>query len=40
MSEDLVEPVTILLVDDEKEILVALEDLLDGDYRILSTTSP
>jgi signal transduction histidine kinase len=30
----------ILLVDDEREILVALEDLLDGDYRVLSTTSP
>jgi signal transduction histidine kinase len=31
---------TVLLVDDEPEILVAFEDLLDGDYRILSTTSP
>ncbi|PZU11616.1 response regulator [Sphingomonas sp.] len=31
---------TILLVDDEAEILVAFEDLLDGDYRVLTTTSP
>lgn len=31
---------TVLLVDDEHEILVALEDLLDEAYRVLSTTSP
>ena len=30
---------TILLLDDEAEILVALEDLLEDDYRILATTS-
>ncbi len=31
---------TILLVDDEPDILVALEDLFEDDYRVLSTTSP
>ncbi|QJU56937.1 response regulator [Sphingomonas sp. AP4-R1] len=31
---------TVLLVDDEAEILVAFEDLLDEDYRVLTTTSP
>ena len=31
---------TLLLVDDEAEILVALEDLLEADYHILSATSP
>lgn len=30
----------ILLVDDESEILVALTDLLEDQYRILSSTSP
>lgn len=30
----------LLLVDDEHEILVALTDLLEDRYRILSTTSP
>jgi len=41
MSDSVVSDLpTILLVDDEGEILVALEDLLDSDYRVLSTTSP
>ncbi len=31
---------TILVVDDESEILVALEDLFDGLYRVRATTSP
>ncbi|WP_426959320.1 response regulator [Muricoccus radiodurans] len=31
---------TILLVDDEPEILTALTDLLEDDYDVLSTTSP
>ena len=31
---------TILLVDDEPDILVALEDLVEDRYRVLSTTSP
>ncbi|HZH53107.1 MAG TPA: response regulator [Microvirga sp.] len=31
---------TILVVDDEPDILVALEDLFENDYRVLSTTSP
>ena len=31
---------TILVVDDEPDILVALEDLLEDDYRVISTTSP
>ncbi len=31
---------TVLLVDDEPDILVALEDLLEDDYRVLSSTSP
>jgi len=30
----------ILVVDDEPDILVALEDLFENDYRVLSTTSP
>ena len=30
----------ILLVDDEEEILVALTDLLEDQYEILSTTDP
>ncbi len=30
----------LLLVDDEREILVALTDLLEDRYRIVSTTSP
>ncbi|MBB2163195.1 response regulator [Gluconacetobacter sp. 1b LMG 1731] len=30
----------VLLVDDEPEILVALTDLLEDDFTILSTTSP
>ena len=33
-------PPLLLLVDDEREILVALTDLLEDRYRILSTTSP
>ena len=31
---------TLLLVDDEPDILVALEDLLEDEYRVLSTVSP
>ncbi|WP_210495830.1 response regulator [Microvirga antarctica] len=31
---------TILVVDDEPDILVALEDLFENDFRVLSTTSP
>ncbi len=30
----------VLLVDDEPDILVALEDLLEDEYRVLSATSP
>ena len=30
----------VLLVDDEQEILVALEDLLEDRYQLLSATSP
>ncbi|QDH16388.1 response regulator [Swingsia samuiensis] len=30
----------VLLVDDEEEILVALEDLLEDQYEIISTTDP
>src|SRR5690606_27227008 len=30
----------ILVVDDEPDILVALEDLFEDQYRVLSTTSP
>ncbi|MCQ8240934.1 ATP-binding protein [Rhizosaccharibacter radicis] len=30
----------VLLVDDEADILVALEDLLEDEFRVLSTTSP
>ncbi|MBE7209932.1 MAG: PAS domain-containing protein [Gluconacetobacter diazotrophicus] len=30
----------LLLVDDEPEILVALEDLLDAEFRVLTTTRP
>jgi len=30
----------ILIVDDEPEILVALSDLLEGEFDIISTTSP
>lgn len=30
----------VLVVDDEQEILVALEDLLEDRYRLLSSTSP
>ncbi|GEO16671.1 histidine kinase [Microvirga aerophila] len=29
-----------MVVDDEPDILVALEDLFENDYRVLSTTSP
>ncbi len=32
--------ITVLLVDDEPDILVALEDLLEDEYRVLSATSP
>jgi PAS domain S-box-containing protein len=31
---------TILVVDDEPDILVALEDLFEDDYRVLKATSP
>ncbi|MFT8245996.1 response regulator [Roseomonas sp. BN140053] len=31
---------TILLVDDEAEILTALQDLLEDEYEVLATTSP
>ncbi len=31
---------TILVVDDEPDILVALEDLFENDYRVLTATSP
>jgi PAS domain S-box-containing protein len=31
---------TILVVDDEPDILVALEDLFEGDYRVLTASSP
>lgn len=31
---------TLLLVDDEPDILIALSDLLEDDYRILTSTSP
>ncbi|WP_230529990.1 response regulator [Microvirga roseola] len=31
---------TILVVDDEPDILVALEDLFEDDYRVITTTSP
>jgi PAS domain S-box-containing protein len=31
---------TVLVVDDEPDILVALEDLLEEDYRVLATNSP
>ena len=33
-------PGTILVVDDEPDILVALEDLFENDYRVIATTSP
>ncbi len=33
-------PPTLMLVDDEAEILVALSDLFEDEYRILSFTSP
>ena len=31
---------TILAVDDEPDILVALEDLLEDEYRVLTTSRP
>ncbi|MEN3953211.1 response regulator [Iodidimonas sp. SYSU 1G8] len=31
---------SILIVDDEAEILVALEDLFESSYRVITTTSP
>ncbi len=34
------ERATVLLVDDEPDILVALGDLLEDEYQVLSTTSP
>ncbi len=34
------ERATVLLVDDEPDILVALEDLIEDEYRVLSATSP
>lgn len=39
-SPKLVERPKVLLVDDEEEILVALEDLLDTEYDIIATTDP
>ena len=32
-------PATILLVDDEQEILVALSDLLEDEFRVLTAGS-
>ncbi len=34
------QPATILIVDDEPDILVALQDLFEPRYRVLTTTSP
>src|SRR5262245_29757728 len=37
------EPITkqrVLLVDDEPQVLVALEDLLCDDFEVIKTTSP
>ncbi|WP_163478995.1 response regulator, partial [Klebsiella pneumoniae] len=31
---------TILAVDDEPDILIALEDLFEDDYRVLTTPKP
>ncbi|MFL4995861.1 MAG: response regulator, partial [Microvirga sp.] len=31
---------TILVVDDEPDILIALEDLFENDYRVLTASSP
>jgi PAS domain S-box-containing protein len=31
---------TILVVDDEPDILIALEDLFENDYRVLTSSSP
>ena len=31
---------TILAVDDEPDILIALEDLFEDQYRVLTTTKP
>ena len=31
---------TILAVDDEPDILIALEDLFENEYRILTTSRP
>ena len=31
---------TILAVDDEPDILIALEDLFEDEYRVLTTTKP
>ena len=31
---------TILVVDDEPDILIALEDLFEDDYRVLTASSP
>ncbi|MGO4388993.1 response regulator [Microvirga sp. 2YAF29] len=39
-SEMKAENGTILVVDDEPDILVALEDLFEGDYRVLTASSP
>ena len=33
-------PATILAVDDEPDILVALEDLFEDEYRVVTTTRP
>ena len=30
----------ILVVDDEPDILIALQDLFEDEYRVLATTSP
>ncbi len=34
------EHATIMVVDDEREILIALEDLFDSEYRVLAFQSP
>ena len=31
---------TILAVDDEPDILIALEDLFEDEYRVITTTKP
>jgi len=39
-SEMTSNPGTILVVDDEPDILIALEDLFENDYRVITATSP